>query len=129
MSLGRLGEPQDVSSFALFPVGESSYTTAAEFVIDGGVGCLRFASRRRERQALKPLMPLSGVSRRRHAFSRCKRPIGAMNWALPYLRSRAQSSASARSTETEIFKSSKSLYFFAGNVLHLCTSASTAVGH
>jgi 3alpha(or 20beta)-hydroxysteroid dehydrogenase len=36
--LGRPGEPQDVSSFVLFLASdESSYATAAEFVIDGGL--------------------------------------------------------------------------------------------
>jgi 3alpha(or 20beta)-hydroxysteroid dehydrogenase len=36
--LGRAGEPQDVSSFVLFLASdESSYATAAEFVVDGGL--------------------------------------------------------------------------------------------
>ena len=36
--LGRPGEPQDVSTFVLFLASdESSYATAAEFVIDGGL--------------------------------------------------------------------------------------------
>ncbi len=36
--LGRPGEPQDVSAFVLFLASdESSYATAAEFVIDGGL--------------------------------------------------------------------------------------------
>ncbi|KZS64219.1 MAG: glucose 1-dehydrogenase [Mycobacterium pseudokansasii] len=36
--LGRPGEPEDVSTFVLFLASdESSYATAAEFVIDGGV--------------------------------------------------------------------------------------------
>jgi 3alpha(or 20beta)-hydroxysteroid dehydrogenase len=36
--LGRPGEPQDVSSFVLFLASdESSYATAAEFVVDGGL--------------------------------------------------------------------------------------------
>ncbi|MGV0476063.1 3-alpha-hydroxysteroid dehydrogenase [Mycobacterium kansasii] len=36
--LGRPGEPEDVSAFVLFLASdESSYATAAEFVVDGGV--------------------------------------------------------------------------------------------
>ncbi|ORB88090.1 glucose 1-dehydrogenase [Mycobacterium persicum] len=36
--LGRPGEPEDVSTFVLFLASdESSYATAAEFVVDGGV--------------------------------------------------------------------------------------------
>jgi 3alpha(or 20beta)-hydroxysteroid dehydrogenase len=36
--LGRSGEPQDVSTFVLFLASdESSYATAAEFVVDGGL--------------------------------------------------------------------------------------------
>jgi 3alpha(or 20beta)-hydroxysteroid dehydrogenase len=36
--LGRPGEPQDVSAFVLFLASdESSYATAAEFVVDGGL--------------------------------------------------------------------------------------------
>ena len=36
--LGRAGEPEDVSSFVLFLASdESSYATAAEFVVDGGL--------------------------------------------------------------------------------------------
>jgi 3alpha(or 20beta)-hydroxysteroid dehydrogenase len=36
--LGRPGEPQDVSTFVLFLASdESSYATAAEFVVDGGL--------------------------------------------------------------------------------------------
>jgi 3alpha(or 20beta)-hydroxysteroid dehydrogenase len=36
--LGRAGEPQDVSAFVLFLASdESSYATAAEFVVDGGL--------------------------------------------------------------------------------------------
>jgi hypothetical protein len=128
MSLRQPEEPQDVSSFALFPVGESSFTTAAEFVIDGGLVTDVSQVAVGSASAEAADAALQGESRRR-AFSRCKRPIGAMNWALPYKRSRVRTSASARSMKTEISKSAKSLYFFAGNVLHLCTSASTAVGH